>query len=78
MVTYGNIKTLKEAYQYFTDCAVANLDYFLLRKNPPKHETARHIELCKKMIAKGKIFNVDMTTYEIRLNDILQYSKEVE
>ena len=69
---YENIRTLEKAFQYFTDVAIANLDYFYLRQSASKYERKRHILICEKMFVIGKEFGIDLSMEKERFNDIIK------
>lgn len=68
---YDQIRTIQDAYKYFTDCAVANLDYFCLRKSASKSERNRHISICLKMFDLGADFEINLDEERKRFNNLL-------
>lgn len=67
------ICSLADAYQYYTDCAVATAVDMMLKKSSSKSQVTRLISIAQGMIQHGKEFKVDMSHEEKRLNDSIAF-----
>lgn len=59
-MTYEKVKNPNDALVYVTECTLATIEWMALKKNRPKHEYERQIEIAEKAILWIRQYDVSI------------------
>lgn len=73
MIEKARIKSLNEAYEYYTICAIATAEEVLAKKSTSQMTKSRVLSIARGMIDEGKKYGVNMEYAVERFNNALCY-----